>query len=171
MFNLHLLSNCPFVPPDLQKKEVITDQQLFSHVSPVAEILDQEGRKQVDSGSSAETKLKERLHINNSETWCEAELKPHQCDACGKAYKNKYRYQVHLRTHTGEKPYVCSTCGKGFRESANLSNHLKSHRAETPYVCEKCGKGFRWRANLKSHLGIQRDCRRWREINELILSL
>ena len=43
------------------------------------------------------------------------EVKPHECDVCGKRFAQKFEVVTHKIKHTGEKPYECEYCGKYFR--------------------------------------------------------
>ena len=49
------------------------------------------------------------------------------CGYCGKFFRHKSKYDVHLRKHTGEKTFVCKKCEKGFAHKSNLNKHMQHH--------------------------------------------
>ncbi|XP_051806671.1 zinc finger protein 135-like [Acanthochromis polyacanthus] len=131
-----------------------SDQLLF-HISCVAESPDQEGSKDVDSGSTRCIEQKPRHQSNSSHSndvdnaptsarQCgnDKARKSATCEVCGKAFRYKSILIKHHRTHTGEKPYSCETCGKSFSQRTYLTAHMRCHTGEKPYVCNTCGKRF-----------------------------
>ena len=43
-----------------------------------------------------------------------------KCEECGISCAGKSHYDVHIRSHTGERPYICKICGFGFTQKVNL---------------------------------------------------
>lgn len=41
-----------------------------------------------------------------------ASLRPHKCNHCSFASKNKKDLRRHMLTHTNEKPFSCPVCGQ-----------------------------------------------------------
>ncbi|XP_052028405.1 zinc finger and SCAN domain-containing protein 5B-like [Apodemus sylvaticus] len=85
--------------------------------------------------------------------------RPFKCNLCNKAFLQSSDLRVHQRVHTGEKPYTCAICRKGFAHGSTLQKHNRIHTKEKPYACEDCGKRFRHKANLTVHFRIHRDLR------------
>lgn len=77
----------------------------------------------------------------------------YKCPYCDKSYSSVTRYEVHLRTHTGEKPYGCMYCSKKFNEKGNLKAHLRVHTGERPFPCDfpGCEMRFKTKGQLNDH--------------------
>jgi len=76
-----------------------------------------------------------------------------RCPVCSKSFgTNKMDFQVHMRTHTGEKPYKCSTCCKEFARSGDLKKHQVSHETVKRFSCNICGKLYKAAPTLKKHV-------------------
>ena len=54
--------------------------------------------------------------------------KPHKCDRCGKAFRDKYHLNRHVFVHTREKPFKCMFCDKHFSRKDKLMQHSLQHR-------------------------------------------
>jgi len=92
------------------------------------------------------TKSKHESHISGK----------YACDYpnCSRSYNQKYRLQIHKRTHTGEKPFTCEYCNKGFTEKGNVKVHMRIHTGEEPFTCiyTGCVQAFKAYGQLKDHL-------------------
>lgn len=80
--------------------------------------------------------------------------KHHMCTICGKSFKIRTDFKVHMKIHIGEKPFRCKYCEKEFAFSSSMSRHLRVHTGEKPYECRLCGKRFNVSTTLKVHYRI-----------------
>ena len=85
--------------------------------------------------------------------------RPFKCKypGCNKEYSIESRYEVHLRTHKGEKPFICKICKKAFNEKGNLKTHLRFHSEKRPFKCQYCQKSYKINGHLKDHIDIQHN--------------
>ena len=81
----------------------------------------------------------------------EQQKKFYKCPYCNYVYKNVSRYEVHLRTHTGDKPFICPHCSKKFNEKGTMKTHIRIHTGERPFKCRTCCKSFKTKGNLIDH--------------------
>ena len=74
-----------------------------------------------------------------------------KCEECGIACAGKSHYNMHIRTHTGERPYICKICRFGFTQKVNqsLKTHVLKMTIRAIYVVT-------WKSTLtRSHLNVQ----------------
>nr|CAB3255868.1 zinc finger protein Helios [Phallusia mammillata] len=84
------------------------------------------------------------------------------CEECGLICAGQSHYQVHIRSHTGERPFKCNICGVAFTQKGNLRRHYKIHSEEKPYQCPVCSYRCRRRDALNGHMRIHSDVRPYR---------
>ena len=98
-------------------------------------------------------------NMRNHITTIHQNYRPFKCTfpGCNKKYSIESRYQVHLRTHLGEKPFLCLICNKSFNEKGNLKTHLRFHSELRPFKCPHCTKCYKTKGHLKDHIEIQHD--------------
>ncbi|XP_070398488.1 zinc finger protein 91 [Nothobranchius furzeri] len=77
--------------------------------------------------------------------------KPFACDLCGQRFSQKRILNCHMSVHTGQKPFVCDLCGQGFSKKTSLNSHMNIHTGQKPFVCEICGQRFNRKTTLISH--------------------
>ncbi|XP_033872143.3 zinc finger protein 665-like [Acipenser ruthenus] len=83
--------------------------------------------------------------------------RPHPCDLCGKAFRQRWELERHFMLHTGTRPHSCHECPKSFSTKSALARHGLTHRNERPFPCGRCGKAFGSARYLKAHLETHRE--------------
>lgn len=58
---------------------------------------------------------------------------------------------MHMRHHNNIRPYQCEICGKNFIQKSTLTAHQRTHTGERPYKCDLCDKAFVQSHQLKYH--------------------
>ncbi|XP_023364239.1 zinc finger protein 275 [Otolemur garnettii] len=81
----------------------------------------------------------------------ELEVKPFECEECGKRFKKNAGLSQHLRVHSREKPFDCEECGRSFKVNTHLFRHQKIHNAEKLFACKTCSRDFLDRQELLKH--------------------
>lgn len=79
---------------------------------------------------------------------------PLKCLVCGKTYKAKESFKIHMKHHKSEisgETFDCDTCGRSYMTQTALTKHKLSHTGVKPYKCETCGKEFAMRYQVKDH--------------------
>ncbi|XP_061747116.1 zinc finger and SCAN domain-containing protein 2-like isoform X2 [Nerophis ophidion] len=84
-----------------------------------------------------------RRHTNN---------KHFDCSECGRSFRWKSNFTVHMRTHTGEKPFTCSVCKKSFSTKPDMTAHMRTHTGEKPFTCSVCEKSFSRKPDMTTHM-------------------
>ncbi|GBN56002.1 Histone-lysine N-methyltransferase PRDM9 [Araneus ventricosus] len=84
----------------------------------------------------------------------QAEKKGFVCGLCHKDFAESWEFDIHYRTHTGEKPFMCEVCKRGFTQEHDLKRHYRTHTGENPFVCDICKKGFAHSVTLNDHYRI-----------------
>ncbi|CAL8368404.1 unnamed protein product [Lota lota] len=84
--------------------------------------------------------------------------KPHMCDKCGKSFKKRYTFKMHLLTHIqslGDSQFKCEYCDYTCDNKKMLLNHQLSHTNDKPFKCDYCQYSTSKEEFLVSHLAIK----------------
>jgi uncharacterized Zn-finger protein len=80
-----------------------------------------------------------------------------KCPKCLKVFKEKWRYENHLKNVECDKIYTCEKCGITYKRKDHLASHNKSNpecagnvNSERRFACD-CGKDFSSSSNLARH--------------------
>uniref|UniRef100_A0A8C8D4C0 Zinc finger protein 335 n=1 Tax=Oncorhynchus tshawytscha TaxID=74940 RepID=A0A8C8D4C0_ONCTS len=84
--------------------------------------------------------------------------KPHMCDKCGKSFKKRYTFKMHLLTHiqsVDNSRFKCEFCDYDCENKKLLLNHQLSHANDRPFKCDYCKYSTSKEDFLVSHLAIK----------------
>uniref|UniRef100_A0A3Q3VMS4 C2H2-type domain-containing protein n=1 Tax=Mola mola TaxID=94237 RepID=A0A3Q3VMS4_MOLML len=83
--------------------------------------------------------------------------KPHMCDKCGKSFKKRYTFKMHLLTHIQSlgDSFKCEFCDYTCDNKKLLLNHQLSHTNDRPFKCDFCKYSTSKEEFLVSHLAIK----------------
>ncbi|MCJ8734954.1 hypothetical protein PDJAM_G00241230 [Pangasius djambal] len=84
--------------------------------------------------------------------------KPHMCDKCGKSFKKRYTFKMHLLTHIqncGNSLFKCEFCEVTCNDKKQLLNHQLSHTNDKPFKCDYCKYSTSKEDFLVSHIAIK----------------
>lgn len=84
--------------------------------------------------------------------------KPHMCDKCGKSFKKRYTFKMHLLTHIqncGNSLFKCEFCEVTCNDKKQLLNHQLSHTNDKPFKCDYCKYSTSKEDFLLSHIAIK----------------
>ncbi|XP_061195054.1 zinc finger and SCAN domain-containing protein 12-like [Saccostrea echinata] len=76
----------------------------------------------------------------------------YDCLACGKSYKQRSSYNMHLKlSHGTVKPFRCDLCDKTYVCPSSLRKHRLCHRETKTFACDECPKTFKLNHLLTNH--------------------
>nr|NP_001071878.1 zinc finger protein [Ciona intestinalis]BAE06809.1 zinc finger protein [Ciona intestinalis]CAQ76712.1 TPA: putative Ikaros-related protein 1 [Ciona intestinalis] len=130
-------------------------------------IVSSSGQDESPTSSSSLTTSSSRKDASNNDSsinkaQAQRNLNLIACEECGLICAGQSHYQVHIRSHTGERPFKCTVCGVAFTQKGNLRRHYKIHSEEKPFQCPVCSYRCRRRDALNGHMRIHSDIRPYR---------
>nr|XP_018668692.1 zinc finger protein isoform X5 [Ciona intestinalis] len=129
-------------------------------------IVSSSGQDESPTSSSSLTTSSSRKDASNNDSINKAQAQRNlnliACEECGLICAGQSHYQVHIRSHTGERPFKCTVCGVAFTQKGNLRRHYKIHSEEKPFQCPVCSYRCRRRDALNGHMRIHSDIRPYR---------
>ncbi|XP_027631533.1 zinc finger protein 335 [Tupaia chinensis] len=84
--------------------------------------------------------------------------KPHMCDKCGKSFKKRYTFKMHLLTHiqaVANRRFKCEFCEFVCEDKKALLNHQLSHVSDKPFKCSFCPYRTFREDFLLSHVAVK----------------
>lgn len=63
-------------------------------------------------------------------------------------------FQLHCKTHDGEKCFKCDLCPYASSSQRHLESHMLVHTDQKPYQCELCDQAFRQKQLLRRHQNL-----------------
>lgn len=63
-------------------------------------------------------------------------------------------FQLHSKTHEGEKCYKCDICPYASISARHLESHMLIHTDQKPFLCDQCDQSFRQKQLLKRHQNL-----------------
>ncbi|KPJ18801.1 Zinc finger protein 571 [Papilio machaon] len=83
-----------------------------------------------------------RPQLKNHIVWIHMDIRPHQCQWCGKRFYTPTRLAEHSVVHTRERNFECDICGAKLVSKMAAVYHRRRHTGEKPYECQSCGEKF-----------------------------
>ncbi|XP_053102250.1 zinc finger protein 335 isoform X2 [Hemicordylus capensis] len=84
--------------------------------------------------------------------------KPHMCDKCGKSFKKRYTFKMHLLTHiqaVANRRFKCEFCDHVCEDKKLLLNHQLLHLNDKPFRCSVCSYATVREDFLLSHMAVK----------------
>ncbi|XP_063003575.1 zinc finger protein 335 isoform X3 [Elgaria multicarinata webbii] len=84
--------------------------------------------------------------------------KPHMCDKCGKSFKKRYTFKMHLLTHiqaVAKHWFKCEFCEHVCEDKKVLLNHQLLHINDKPFRCTLCAYATVREDFLLSHMAVK----------------
>lgn len=63
-------------------------------------------------------------------------------------------FQIHNKSHEGEKCFKCDLCPYASISQRHLESHMLIHTDQKPYQCDQCDQSFRQKQLLRRHQNL-----------------
>ncbi|GFN75282.1 Zinc finger protein 729 [Plakobranchus ocellatus] len=115
----------------------------FSHKS---KILKRYNCEVCQKAFASNSDLKTHRRTHSGET-------PFKCDFCDRSFKQRGHRKLHIQVvHTKEMPYKCTECDAAFPTRYRFQIHMKRHSGVRDYKCVYCEKEFYTLGKMNDHM-------------------
>ncbi|VVD05964.1 unnamed protein product [Leptidea sinapis] len=98
-----------------------------------------------------------RAQLQNHIKWIHMDVRPHQCQWCGKRFYTSARLAEHTVVHTRARNFSCDICGLRLVSKMAVVYHRRRHTGEKPYECKDCGERFISSSRRSEHARRKHD--------------
>ncbi|KAH9520343.1 hypothetical protein Btru_060570 [Bulinus truncatus] len=126
------------------------------HFSHQAKILKRWTCEVCQKAFSSNSDLKTHRRTHSGET-------PFKCDFCDRSFKQRGHRKLHIQVvHTKDMPFKCTECESAFPTRYRFQVHMKRHSGVREYQCAYCDKGYYTLGKLNEHKK-KRHASQWEE--------
>ncbi|XP_011861996.1 PREDICTED: zinc finger protein 624-like [Vollenhovia emeryi] len=101
--------------------------------------------------------FRDKFRLREHQLSIHQNIKPHQCNICGRSFVRLHNMKVHCKIHFENK---CDHCNAVFKKRLDLIKHVREihglklsdkRRAKRDYICKFCGKKLSTHQSLMNH--------------------